>query len=73
MGTDFYISIGCLILAIILGISLARYNLKILRETKELRIKARRIERMSRKPWWYATVKKELARRKMPEKTEKNS
>lgn len=37
-----WIAFGCLFITIILGISLARHNLKVLRETKQERLEARR-------------------------------
>jgi hypothetical protein len=37
-----YLVLSCLLITIILGISLARHNLKVLRETKEERLEARR-------------------------------
>lgn len=42
MGWDFYFSIGALLLAISLGLILARHNLKILHETKDERMEERR-------------------------------
>lgn len=39
---DFYIAITCIVLTIILGIRLSLYNLKILRETRQERLIARR-------------------------------
>jgi hypothetical protein len=42
MGLDFYISIGCIVSLIVFGLWLASYNLKVLRETKEERLRIRR-------------------------------
>jgi hypothetical protein len=46
-----WIAIGCLVLAIILGLSLAYYNLQD-EESREMRLKARQAQRKRRKRLW---------------------
>ena len=53
---DFYISIGCLLLAIALYTALTIYNYKQIIATKQERLEARRKQRAARKsPWIWPT------------------
>ena len=69
MSNDFYIVLGSLIGFIALYTYIALWNIKTLLYTKHIRLAQRQKERLSKRPWWYAQVKAELARRKEKENT----
>lgn len=48
MGSDFYVSVGALLVAIVSGLLLAKHNLKILRETRPERVATRRREKIKK-------------------------